>query len=110
MEHYSQIRELIDRVRARWRALCALHAMMRGTLIAAVVLAIAVIASRWTAGAPLLLIVLAGVAAVAAVAAVARCPLPPPPPPPGAQGARLIQGGAPALHQPAGSARHRAPG
>src|SRR3954465_15966781 len=60
MAHYQQIRVLIDRVRARWRALCALQAMMRGTLIAAVVLAMAVIASRWTAGAPLLLIGLAG--------------------------------------------------
>src|SRR5690242_19693076 len=97
MQHYSEIRQLIDAVRRRWRALCALHAVMRGTLIAAVVLAIAVNASRWTAGAPLLLVVLAGVAAVAAVAAVGACLWPLRRAPQDARVARFIEERAPAL-------------
>src|SRR5689334_4902564 len=97
MQHYSEIRQLIDAVRRRWRALCALHAMMRGALIAAVVVAIAVIASRWTAGAPLLLVVLAGIAAAAAVAAVTVCLWPLRRAPQDAKVARFIEERAPSL-------------
>src|SRR5437868_14184575 len=97
MEHYSEIRELIDRVRARWRALCALHALMRGTLIAAAVLALAVLGSRWTAGAPLLLIVLAAAGSLAAVAAVTVCLWPLRRAPHDAKVARFIEERAPSL-------------
>ena len=50
MQHYSQIQELIVRVRARWRALSALHAVVRGALIAAVVVGAFAFAARWTQG------------------------------------------------------------
>src|SRR5437773_656248 len=71
MHHYSEIRELIDRVRARWRALCALQAVVRGALIAAAIVGVAVVASRWTAGAPVLLMMLAAIALALALGAVA---------------------------------------
>ena len=51
MQHYSQIQELIVRVRARWRVLSALHAVVRGALIAAVVVGAFAFAARWTHGA-----------------------------------------------------------
>ena len=70
MENYGQIRQLIDRVRARWRALMALRALVRGALIAALVIGAAVIASRWTNGAPVALMALAAAAAVLAAAAL----------------------------------------
>ena len=59
MQHDETIRELIDRVRGRWRALCAMRAFVRGALIAAVALGLAVIASRWTIGAPVVLMLVA---------------------------------------------------
>src|SRR5436309_15267396 len=71
MAHYQQIHELIDRVRTRWRALSALHAVMRGALIAAAIVGAAVIASRWTVGAPLVLVLLAVLAFAAAAVALA---------------------------------------
>ena len=52
MQHYSQIQELIDRVRTRWRAITALRAVVRGALVAAIVVAAFAIAARWTHGAP----------------------------------------------------------
>src|SRR5437868_4611853 len=70
MEHYSQIRQLIDAVRARWRALCALQAVVRGSLVAALAIGAAIVASRWTTGAPALLMVLAGAALAVAAAIV----------------------------------------
>src|SRR5882672_9835924 len=73
MQHYETIRELIDRVRARWRALCALRAVVRGALIAAAIVGAAVVAARWTMGAPVALIVLAGLAGTLALAAIAIC-------------------------------------
>src|SRR5262245_5627771 len=73
MEHYSQIRELIDRVRRRWRALSALHASVRASLAAAAIVLVALVLARWTAGAPVLLIALAAAALVLAAAAVALC-------------------------------------
>ena len=59
MQHYDQIRELIDRVRARWRALCALRAVVRGALSRRRIIGAAVLASRWTTGAPVALMLLA---------------------------------------------------
>src|SRR2546425_549141 len=70
MQHYAQIRELIDRVRARWRALCALQAVVRGALMMALVFGIAVVAARWTVGAPVALMALA----LASVLFMARGP------------------------------------
>ncbi|MGH9142327.1 MAG: hypothetical protein ACRD2I_14435, partial [Vicinamibacterales bacterium] len=70
MENYGEIRQLIDRVRARWRALVALRALVRGALIAALITGAAVIASRWTNGAPVALMALAAAAAGLAAAAL----------------------------------------
>src|SRR6266403_329165 len=66
MHHYEPIRELIDRVRGRWRALCALEALLRGTLVAA----------RWTTGAPVVLMVMAAAALILAVGALTWCMAP----------------------------------
>jgi len=76
MEHYGEIRELIDRVRARWRALIALRASVRGALAAAAIVAIALLLARWTACAPVALTVLAGAALVLAAAALGASYLP----------------------------------
>src|SRR6185295_670898 len=73
MQHYEAIRELIDRVRVRWRALVALRALVRGALIAAVVIGLAVVAARWTAGAPAVLMLIAAAAVLMAVAALTWC-------------------------------------
>ena len=73
MQHYEPIRELLDRVRARWRALCALQALVRGALIAAAVLGVAVLASRWTTGAPVVLMLLAAAALLLAAGALTWC-------------------------------------
>src|SRR5262249_49187464 len=97
MQHYTEIRELIDRVRARWRALSVLHAVMRGALFAAAVVGGAVIASRWTAGAPLLLVMLAAGASTIAVAALAICLWPLRRAPQDAKVARFIEERAPSL-------------
>ncbi|HWW84211.1 MAG TPA: hypothetical protein VNZ26_11440, partial [Vicinamibacterales bacterium] len=61
MDSYSQIRELLDRVRARWRRLQAYRAILKTALAAALVIGVALVAARWTAGAPLALTLLAGV-------------------------------------------------
>ena len=68
--HDQTIRELIDRVRARWRALIALQALVRGALIAALVVGAALVAARWTDGAPVALRVLAASAVVLAAGAL----------------------------------------
>ncbi len=73
MQEYDAIRQLIDRVRARWRALVALRALVRGALLAAAVVGAALIASRWTDGAPVALMALAAAAAVVAAGAIAWC-------------------------------------
>jgi hypothetical protein len=73
MQGYDDIRQLIDRVRARWRALVALRALLRGALIAAMVVGAALIGSRWTDGAPIALMALAAAAAAGAAGAIAWC-------------------------------------
>ena len=97
MEHYSQIRELIEAVRRRWRALCALRAVVRAALAGAVVIGAAVVASRWTVGAPALLMTLAAAALLAALAALATCFWPLRRAPRDAVVARFIEERAPSL-------------
>lgn len=70
MDHYQPIRELISRVRARWRALRAFRALIRVSLAGAVIVLAGVMAARWTEGAPLALALVAIVCAVASLAAV----------------------------------------
>src|SRR5687768_8785558 len=73
MQHYDTIHKLIVRVRARWRALCALRALVRGALIASGIIGAAVLASRWTTGAPVVLMLLAAAALLTAVATLTWC-------------------------------------
>src|SRR4030081_2806571 len=75
MQPYGEIRQLIDRVRARWRALVALQALVRGAIVAALVVGAALIATRWTDGAPgpVGLMVLAAVAALFAAGVLVWC-------------------------------------
>ena len=73
MQQYDEIRQLIDRVRVRWRALVALRALVRGALVAAAVVGAALIGSRWTDGAPIALMALAAAAAAGAAGAIAWC-------------------------------------
>src|SRR5688572_20370439 len=53
MEHYNEIRDVIARVRARWRTLRAFRATVRAALLTSAVVGVALILSRWTDGAPL---------------------------------------------------------
>jgi hypothetical protein len=76
MQPYEEIRQLIDRVRARWRTLVALRAIVRGALVTAVIVGAALLASRWTEGAPVALLALAATSAALAAAALAWCLLP----------------------------------
>ena len=97
MEHHPQIRELIDRVRARWRALTALRAAVRASIAAAAVVALALLATRWTTGAPVALIALAAGALVLTASAFAFCLWPLRRVPPDAAIARFIEERDPAL-------------
>src|SRR5258708_27976877 len=71
------IRTLLARVRARWRSLIALRAIVRAALAAAGVMAIAVALARWTRLPPAALAALGAVAffAVAALVAWALWPV-----------------------------------
>ena len=73
MQHYEDDSRADRRVRARWRTLCALQALLRGALIAAAVIGVAVVASRWTTGAPVVLMLLAAAALILAGGALAWC-------------------------------------
>ena len=95
--HDQTIRELIDRVRARWRALIALRALVRGALIAALVVGAALVAARWTDGAPVALMVLAASAAVLAAGALTWCLAPLGRVPADSRVARYIEERAPSL-------------
>src|SRR2546426_5777276 len=70
MDSYRPIRELIDRVRRRWRTLQAFGAIFRASLAAIVVVGIALTAALWTAGRPGALAAIGIVAVVLTVAAV----------------------------------------
>ncbi len=65
MSSFDPVRQLIDRVRARWRRLVLLQSATRASLALAGVFALALVAAAWTTRAPLLL------AAVAAATALA---------------------------------------
>jgi len=70
MQTYQEIRQLINRVRRRWRTLRLLSATMRSALAVALVLGVALVASRWTNGAPAALAVIGIGSVVCLVASV----------------------------------------
>ena len=49
------VRELIDRVRKRWRTQRLFEATVRGALAASAAIGVALVAARWSSGAPGLL-------------------------------------------------------
>src|SRR5262245_62189465 len=70
MQHYDTIRELIDRVRRRWRTQQAFEAIARASLAAIVVVAVALIAALWTSGKPGALATIGIAAVVLTLAAI----------------------------------------
>ena len=70
MSGFDPVRQLIERVRARWRRLVLLQSAARAGLALAGVLAFVLLAAAWTTRAPLVLAAFVVAAALAAVAAV----------------------------------------
>ncbi|HEY7283811.1 MAG TPA: DUF4175 family protein [Vicinamibacterales bacterium] len=68
-QHYEAIRELLDRVRRRWRTEQAFSAIVRVALAASLIVLVSLLASRFTQGAPVALAIV-GIFAVAALVAV----------------------------------------
>jgi hypothetical protein len=97
MTQYDDIRRLIDRVRARWRALCALHAAVRAALSLLVAFGIALVSARWISASPVLLATIAISATLVAVAALVWACFPLRKRPTDAQIARSIEERAPGL-------------
>src|SRR5262245_26296264 len=67
MRNYQEIRELLDRVRRRWRTLRALEAVVRAALIGSLVVGLVLILARWTNGAPVALAAIGLVAVLCAL-------------------------------------------
>ncbi len=97
MQHYDDIRGLIERVRARWRALSALHAAVRAALAAAAALGLGLIVARWAENAPRTFALIALVAVILALAALVWALLPLRRVPSDLQVARFIEERAPSL-------------
>src|SRR2546428_8183006 len=74
--HYQAIRELIARVRARWRTLSLFQATIRGALAAAGVLIAALFLAQWADRAPIALAITGLVACVLALGAIAWAAVP----------------------------------
>jgi hypothetical protein len=70
MESYGQIRALLDRVRRRWRTLRVFYVTVRVALASSLIVLAAVLASRFTEGAPVALAII-GVLAAAGILTVA---------------------------------------
>jgi uncharacterized protein DUF4175 len=97
MQDYNEIRELIDRVRTRWRTLRAFDAILRAAVTAAVVIGAALFVTRWAEGRPGLLVAVAAAALVLAVIGVVRALWPLRQVPGDRQVARYIEERTPAL-------------
>src|SRR3970040_1480905 len=93
----AQIRELLDRVRARWRRVSLFRAIVRAALAAAAVLAVALFFALWTSRAPAMLAALGVLAVLLSVAAVVWGLWPIGRAPSDAQVARFIEEREPAL-------------
>src|SRR5262245_51258864 len=70
MQHYETIRELIDRVRRRWRTQQAFEAIARAALAAIIVVGVALTGALFTAGKPGALATIGIVAVLLTLAAV----------------------------------------
>jgi hypothetical protein len=97
MTNDENIRRLIDRVRARWRALCAFHAIGRGALSLVVALGLALVSARGITASPVLLAIITAVASIGALVALVWACLPLRRRPTDAQIARFIEERAPDL-------------
>src|SRR5437660_733251 len=95
--HYQTIRELIGRVRARWRTLSLFHAAMKGALAAAAVLVAALVIARWVDRAPAALAAIGLAACVLAIAALVRAMAPLRRAPSDLRVARFVEERAPSL-------------
>src|SRR6516225_701352 len=76
MTPYEEIRQLIGRIRTRWRALRAFRATRRAALILAAACGAAVVAARWISASPAILAAVTGGAALVAMTAVAWALIP----------------------------------
>ncbi len=97
MEHYNEIRDVIARVRARWRTLRAFRATVRAALLTSAIVGVALILSRWTTGAPMALVGLAALTILIVVGAIGWAVAPLRRSPADLQVARFIEERAPAL-------------
>jgi hypothetical protein len=97
MQHEETIRELIDRVRARWRILRTFRAIVRTALTAGVVLGVALTVALWTHGAPRVLAAVGLSALLVIAAAICRALWPLRNAPADRQVARFIEERAPSL-------------
>src|SRR4029453_14764866 len=104
MQHNNAVRELIDRVRKRWRAQRLFEATGRGALAASAAIGVALVAARWSTGAPGLLAFAIATALLLAAAALGRAFWPLRRSPGDIQVARFIEERAPALEDRLGSA------
>jgi Domain of unknown function (DUF4175) len=93
----DSVRELVDRVRTRWRAQRLFEATVRGALAAAAAIGVALVAARWSTGAPGLLAFVIAAALLLAAAALGRAFWPLRRSPGDIQVARFIEERAPAL-------------
>jgi hypothetical protein len=91
------VRELIDRVRKRWRAQRLFEATVRGALAASAAIGVALVAARWSTGAPGLLAFALAAALLLAAAALGRAFWPLRRSPGDIQVARFIEERAPTL-------------
>jgi hypothetical protein len=71
-EHHEQVLALIDNVRARWRRLARLRAMVRAGLATAALLAIGLVGARLASGSAVALLLVAAVIGLAEVVALVR--------------------------------------
>jgi hypothetical protein len=97
MQHYESIRQVLHRVRGRWRTLCVLQASVRAALAAATVVGVALIGAQAIGRAPLALAIIGAAAVVLAAAAVVWGCLPLRYVPDDTRVARFIEERAPAL-------------
>ena len=90
-DSYQPIRELLERVRARWRTIRLFQAMVRAALAASAVLIISLIVAQWAARSPFALAALAVASLLLGLGAMAWAFAPLRDPPSNARLARFIE-------------------